>query len=108
MPCTPPVNDPDIAAFPIVFVQYWAKWNRYDREYEVLLAEVRKMFADKVAFRSCDVDEPTNRKYCDGLANIPAISLYVDGTRRALLVGMRKIEVVQILAKLQRNGSLDS
>ena len=94
-PCTPAVTEYDVREFPIVFVQYWATWNIYDQGYEVLLSDLRNKYAQQISFRSCDVDDPATRKLCNGISNVPAIAIFVNGLRHSQMVGMRKIDVIQ-------------
>src|SRR4051794_26417561 len=88
-PSTPPVCDADFDACPIVVVHYWAIWNLHDRDMDQRLLAVRDSYADRICFRSCDVDQRENQRFIHKLGNIPALGCFIRGKFCESLIGLR-------------------
>ncbi|MGB7156786.1 MAG: hypothetical protein WBD40_01890 [Tepidisphaeraceae bacterium] len=71
-PNTDPVARGDFEACPVLVLHYWATWDLIDREMDKRLTVMREEYADRVCFRSCDVDRPENQPFIKGIANSPA------------------------------------
>ena len=106
-PESPPIDAAEfealIATEAFVVLHFWAEWDIYDRQLDRALAPVRAEFADRVAFRSADVDQldlvPVCRT-CD-IVNVPALVCFARGRREHTLVGLRpSTELRQLVAGL--------
>lgn len=80
-----------VADEPFVVLHFWAEWNAYDRQLDRALRPIRAEFADRVVFRSVDVDQPDLVPMCRAceVANVPALAFFAHGRRELTLVGLR-------------------
>lgn len=105
----------DVAAFDVliatsafVVVHFWAEWDAYDRQLDRALGPIRSEFADRVAFRSADVDQPDLASVCRAceFVNVPALAFFAHGKRQRTLVGLRTTaEIRQLVAELVDNAA---
>ena len=74
-----------------VAVHFWATWNGYDRDFDTRLAPLRIEFADRVEFRSVNVDddELAGVQISVPVLNVPALGIWRHGVRDQVVVGMR-------------------
>src|SRR5687767_11971884 len=79
-PRTTPVTAEDLGHCPVLVLHYWAIWNLRDRTMDDLLLPFQNEYAGRICFRSCDTDRAENRPFIHGIANIPALGLFVGGT----------------------------
>lgn len=91
-PGTPPVTAEDFASCPLLVVHYWATWDIYDREMDRRLAPSCEEFTGRICFRACDIDRAENRPFIHGLANVPALGLFVRGTLTRHVIGLRETD----------------
>ena len=91
-PRTQPVVCGDLESCPAVVLHYWAAWDLHDREMDERPAAVRDEYANRVCFRSCDVDRPENRPFIQGIANIPALGCFIRSRRFKSIIGLRSEE----------------
>lgn len=89
VPSTPPLVAADFSQ-PILVVHFWAIWNGADPPMDEELSAVRPDYQGKICFRSCDTDKAENQQFCEGFANVPAITCYMAGSRFKTLIGFRK------------------
>ena len=87
-PRTPPVIPDDLQPCPILVLHYWAGWNLHDRAMDDLLLPLQREYADRICFRSCDVDLAENQPFIHGIANIPALGCFIRGKWFKSVVGM--------------------
>ena len=88
-PRTPAVTPGDFEACAILVLHYWAIWDLTDREMDKRLVALRDEYADRICFRSCDVDRAGNRSSIQGIANIPALGCFIRGRWFRSLIGLR-------------------
>lgn len=94
LPSTTPVSAAEfadvIAAHPVVVFHVWAVWDRYDREMDARLQELRPEYQERIAFYSLDVDEaalgPLYREV--NLLNVPGILCYANGSFHETIHGL--------------------
>jgi thiol-disulfide isomerase/thioredoxin len=83
-----------IANEPYVVLHFWAPWNGYDRQMDIIMRPIRAEFADPVAFFSVDVDLPEALplcRACEAVYNVPALAFFARGQWKKTLVGLRPI-----------------
>jgi thioredoxin-like negative regulator of GroEL len=90
-PIDPVAFEMIVATEPFVVLHFWAVWDAYDRHLDRALQPVRAEFADRVTFRSADVDQPDLVPVCRAcdVVNVPALACFVHGQRECTLVGVR-------------------
>jgi thioredoxin-like negative regulator of GroEL len=78
-----------LIANPVVVVHFWADWNGVDRLFDPKLANVRREFDGRIAFRSADVDDADLASFCreSGVVNVPALGCFVGGKHVKTIVG---------------------
>ena len=80
-----------VATEPCLVIHFWAEWNGYDRQLDSLLNPIREEFANRVTFRSADIDEIGLVPVCQAckVVNVPALVCFAHGVRKWTLVGVR-------------------
>jgi thioredoxin-like negative regulator of GroEL len=91
-PSTDPVAPADFEACPVLVLHYWAIWDLHDREMDKRLASLRKEYANRICFRSCDTDRAENKPFIQGIASIPALGCFIRGKWFRSLIGLRSVE----------------
>ncbi len=91
-PSIQPVGYGDFEACPVLILHYWAIWDLPDREMDKRLIGLREEYADRICFRSCDVDRVENQSFIQGIANIPALGCFIGGKWFKSLIGLRSDE----------------
>ena len=81
----------------VAVFHFWAIWNGVDRLFEPDFRIVREEFADRVEFRSVDVDDPELVDFCREceMTNVPSLAGFVHGRRVETLVGRRSIQALR-------------
>ncbi len=88
-PGTPRVSNNDLQSSSVLVMHYWAVWNLHDREMDQRIAVLRNEYADRICFRSCDVDCAENQSFIHGIANVPALGCFIQGKWVNSQVGLR-------------------
>jgi hypothetical protein len=88
-PTAPAVTDADFLSCPVVILHYWAVWNWGDVDMDIRLALLRREYADRICFRSCDTDQEANQRFVAGVGNLPALGCFVGGKWMQTLIGLR-------------------
>jgi thioredoxin-like negative regulator of GroEL len=80
-----------LAAHPVVVVHFWAAWNQTDRAMDALLQRVRPEFANRIEFRSCDIDDLDSVPIISKarVLNIPTLACFIRGRHHETRVGLR-------------------
>lgn len=94
-PGSPPIDAATFATLvatePFLVIHFWAEWDGYDLQLDAALKPVMDEFADRVAFRSADVDANELVPVCRacGVVNVPTLACFAHGEKRHILVGVR-------------------
>jgi len=75
-----------------------------------VIQELRPRFADRIHFASCDIDADVELSRRCGVANVPFLGVFVDGTQQRPIIGLRTpdalaAELETRLAKHKRSAS---
>lgn len=80
-----------LASYPVVVVHFWAVWNQPDRVMDALLQQLRPEFANRIEFRSCDIDDLDAVPIISRarVLNIPTLACFIRGRHHETRVGLR-------------------
>jgi thioredoxin 1 len=78
-----------VAKQPAVVIHFWAPWDGHDPLVDRSIQAVAAELADRVCFRSCNVDVPANFPLCKRcqVINIPFLAVFVGGQQRRPIIG---------------------
>jgi thioredoxin-like negative regulator of GroEL len=92
------VKADDLGNYPVLVLHCWAEWDQPDREMSRRLDVVTSPYADRICFRSCDIDVPENLPFfLSRLANIPALVCFIRGEWFETVVGLRSEDELRSL-----------
>ena len=90
-PSSADLSDEDLRSPLLIVVHYWAIWDwRLDQEMDARLSRIKSDYDQQITFRSCNTEDPNNRRFFENICAVPNLGSYFRGARFKIKVGLRK------------------